>query len=236
MILSTSRKFIFFKTIKTGSTSAEIFLSCACGEEDILTYLPPPDEEIRRSLCGRAEQNNRPAAVERIRSRLRGEPSEHRKHIYHHNISAAELRNRLPYSEWNSYRKITIARNPFDRALSKYYHDRHHQTGGLFREVSSTDHINEYLMTLSDRDLTNWHIYAHEDDLLVDHVMRYENLSAELNDFVAGIGVSNPLPMPHAKGTWRTDRTPYRRVIGNELRRKIENAASKEMELMSYFW
>lgn len=238
MILSRHRKFIFFKTIKTGGTSCEIALSRFCGPQDVITYLPPPDEQLRRSLGGRLEQNNRHPLYRQLAGRLLGWDREKRKHRFGHNISAVELRNRIPESEWASFLKVTIARNPFDRAISKYFHDRHHVS---LREVlpqgdPSKDEINEYLLNMPDRDLTNWHIYADGTVLLVDRVMRYENLPEEMSKLLRSIGVTDEVELPRAKGGWRTNREPYQSIIGAELRRKIENAASNELELMCYRW
>ena len=47
MIVSHKHKFIFVKTVKTAGTSVEIALSRFCGENDIITPIHPPDEELR---------------------------------------------------------------------------------------------------------------------------------------------------------------------------------------------
>ncbi len=238
MILSRHRKFIFFKTIKTGSTSCEIALSRHCGPEDVITYLPPPDEQLRRSFGGRAEQNTRNAVCKQWAGRLLGWDREKRKHRFPHNISAADLRTRIPSLEWNSFFKFTIARNPFDRAISKYFHDRQHMPSraGSPKKAPSKDDINQYLLTLPDSDLTNWHIYADEEAPLVDRVIAYEDLSGELASILGSIGVAEEIVLPRAKGQWRTNREPYQSIIGSELRQKIEAAASNEIELMRYSW
>ena len=238
VILSRHRRFIFFKTIKTGGTSCEIALSRFCGPQDVITYLPPPDEQLRRSQGGRGEQNNHNPLYKQWGGRILGWDREKRKHRFGHNISAVELRSRIPDWEWENYHKVTIARNPFDRAISKYFHDRHHtkDRDNSRRPDPSKDDINDYLLTLPDRDLTNWHIYAEGSTALVDHVMRYENLPDEMSNLLRSIGVTADVELPHAKGGWRTNREPYQSIIGSELRRKIENIALNEMELMCYRW
>lgn len=238
MILSRHRKFIFFKTIKTGSTSCEIALSRFCGPDDVITYLPPPDEELRRTFGGRAQQNNRNALCKQWAGKLLGWDPDRRKHRFAHNISAAELRTRIPSSEWDTFLKFTIARNPFDRAISKYFHDRQHMLprGSAARPAPSKDDINEYLLTLPDHDLTNWHIYADDGAPLVDRVIAYEDLSGELAGILGSIGVAEEVVLPRAKGQWRTNREPYQSIIGSEVRRRIEAVASNEIRLMRYSW
>lgn len=237
MILSRHRRFIFFKTIKTGGTSCEIVLSRFCGPKDVITYLPPPDERLRRSLGGRPEQNNRDAFHKRLAGRLLGWKGGKQKRRFDHNISAIELRAQIPDQEWHSLLKFTVARNPFDRAISKYFHDRHHNTSlGVPGSQPSKDDINEYLLTLPDRDLTNWHLYADDKVPLVDRIVRYENLSDEIASILRSLGITEEFALPRAKGAWRTNREPYRSIIGAELRQKIEAAASNELELMYYKW
>ena len=237
MILSRSRHFIFFKTIKTASTSTEIVLSRHCDEADIITYLPPPDEIIRRQFGGRPAQNHRNPWLKRVFGTLAGWDADHRRYRYHHNISATSLRGMISRTEWEGCTKVTIARNPYDRAVSKYYHDAHHRSAiARVDAKQSADAINQYLLALPDSDLTNWHIYGDRTGVLVDRVMRYEELPEELSRFLESLGVSEPLVMPQAKAGWRPDRRSYRKIIGGELRNRIEEVAAREIELMGYRW
>ena len=51
MILSHKHKFIFFKTLKTGSSAIEILLSLFCkNENDIITRIDPESDNIRKKL------------------------------------------------------------------------------------------------------------------------------------------------------------------------------------------
>jgi len=71
--------------------------------------------------------------------------------------------------------------------------------------------------------------------IIVDRVLRYENLLAELSE------VFSQLDIPFhgtlgvkAKSEYRTDRTPYRMVFNDEQRRIVENAFAREIELHGY--
>ena len=59
MIISHSKKFIFLRTIKTASSSLEIFLSQFCGKDDILTELFEDEEKFkkRNNLIGKSNSN-----------------------------------------------------------------------------------------------------------------------------------------------------------------------------------
>ena len=71
--------------------------------------------------------------------------------------------------------------------------------------------------------------------LIVDRVLRYENLLAELGQvfsqlkipFDGKLGVA-------AKSEYRTDRRPYQEVFNDRQRRIVEKAFAKEIELHGY--
>ena len=59
MIISHSKKFIFLRTIKTASSSIEIFLSQFCDKDDILTELFKDEEMFKKknNLIGKRNSN-----------------------------------------------------------------------------------------------------------------------------------------------------------------------------------
>src|SRR5262245_49024965 len=84
VILSHQRGLLFFKTIKTASTSVEICLSRYCGPRDIITELPEADEALRRSLGGIGPQNHRKSWLEQVLGRVAGKPRADRRNAFHH--------------------------------------------------------------------------------------------------------------------------------------------------------
>jgi hypothetical protein len=156
----------------------------------------------------------------------------------HHNISAAELRKEISEETWRFLSKITIVRNPYDRAISKFYNDHKdfledNQKRGY---EYSADQINEYIVGLPDADLTNWHLYTDDDQIIVDDVIRYESLTSDLGRALAKVGITDPIALPHAKGNWRIDRRHYSQVLGSQARARIEAAAARELEMFGYCW
>jgi hypothetical protein len=93
LIISHQYKFIFIKTVKTASTSIEVFLSKQCGLKDIVTPISPPEADHQpRNYDG----------------------------FYNH-IPATLIKERVSAAVWNDYFKFCVERNPWDKVLSHYY-------------------------------------------------------------------------------------------------------------------
>lgn len=125
MILSHTYRFIFVKPKKTAGTSLEILLSQFCGPDDVITPVGKRDEAIRSRLGFRGPQNYRKRwhefGIEDLRRLiLRGkEPLR----FYNH-IPAADIKQAVGDQIWKSYLKISVVRNPFDYAISRYFWEK----------------------------------------------------------------------------------------------------------------
>lgn len=238
MILSYQSGFIFIKTIKTASTSVEIFLSRYCGSKDVITFLPDADEAIRRELGYPGPQNCFHPLYRQFFYRLLGQKKMRYLYRIRHNISASDLKKEISASSWQDLLKMTIVRNPYDRAISKFYNDHKDQYLDYQYQGKSYSlgYVNEYIAGLRDADLTNWHLYSEGDTIIVDEVMRFETLQTELARVLEKLGINDPVALPRAKGNWRTDRRHYSTVLGDEARRRIETAAAREIETFGYRW
>ncbi len=83
----------------------------------------------------------------------------------------------------------------------------------------------------------NYFRYTDRSDkkIIVDRVIRYENLLAELGEVLAHLNIPfNGTLGVAAKSENRADRRPYQEVFNNEQRRIVEKAFAKEIELHGY--
>ena len=93
MIISHKYKFIFIKSAKMAGTSIEVFLSECCGSEDVVTPIGPyVDPHRARNYEG----------------------------FYNH-IIGDTIRERVGHEVWNTYFKLCVERNPWEKVISNYY-------------------------------------------------------------------------------------------------------------------
>jgi hypothetical protein len=181
MIISHKHKFIFIKTVKTAGTSLEVFLSQHCGPDDLLT---PFDSPIERHQPRNYEGSANPAfEILRLpfgpRSAWQSLRADRRR-FYNH-MPAWIVRLRVPPGVWNSYFKFCVERNPWDKVLS-HYHMHAYRLGG---DLSLDQYFTRGKFPI------NYPRYTDPSGsrIIVDRVVRYENLTDELGEIFARLKV-----------------------------------------------
>ena len=228
MIISHKYKFIFVKTKKTAGTSIEIALSEFCDDEDIITPITPEDELTRKSLGFRGPQNcNVPLKYygksDWLRLALRGNV----KQFYNH-ATVQFIKQSVSQDIWNSYFKFCFERNPFDKAISRYYWSTD--------KIGDRPDIADYLEAASPSLISSWDIYANDGQVLVDFVGRYESIESDLAAVREKIGLPKELTLVNAKGGYRKDRRHYSNVLNARARTRIEQVCAMEIAKFSYGW
>lgn len=225
MIVSHRHRFIFVRTRKTAGTSVEIGLSKFCGPDDIITR--DADDALRRELGYPGPQNDGgiPWSAytfsEWRRFLTRGERARFKNHT-----PAARIRALVGEEIWRTYYKFAIERDPWDKAISLYY--------WRTRDQQPRQPLLEFLQKVGARSLSNAHIYMIDGELAVDRVITYENLATQLEEVRQRLALPEPVTLPRAKSTHRTEKSHYSELIGEAERVVIDATCRREIDLLGY--
>lgn len=229
MLISHQHRFIFLKTQKTAGTAIEIALRGVMHPGDVITPISSADERLNRQLGHLGPRHFRaPLGHYRrpdwqrlvCRGRLK-------KRFYNH-MAAAQVRAELPGAVWDGYLKISVERNPFDKAISSYYWRTRKQ-----RQPISLD---TYLLHCPTSEISNWPIYTIHDQPIVDVMLRQEQLPQDLAALGERLGLGAPLALPQQrpKGGVRRDRRPWQEVLNATCEQRIREVCAREIATFHY--
>ena len=223
MIISHKYQFVFLKTRKTAGTSIEVHLSDHCGEDDVVTQLWPPVE-------GHAPRNHRglfnPIPEMRFGDKRTALAQFIKGRRFYNHIPAYKLRGRLRRRVWDNYFKFCVERNPWDKTLS-HFHWLKDRYGYNFDEYLRRGNLCQNLPLYGDP--------LRPGVVLVDRVLRYENLDDELTDVFESLGVPFDGSLTaRAKSTKRSDRRPYQEVYNDTQRDIVTRSFADEIQLHEY--
>ena len=231
MIISHKYKFIFIKTRKTAGSSIQTYLCSLCGDEDIVTPIDKPEGSYNpRNYKGFFNplprmQEQYPSSKKMLRTLWRCMSG--RK--FNSRIMASHIRRRIPQNIWDSYYKFTVDRNPWDKVLSHFHFVRQ-----WYKAYSENISFDEYLDTA---DLPyNYEIYTDKNkDLMVDRVIRYENLNEELGEVFADLGVPYEGALNvFEKSHYRKEKKNYQESYSDNQMQSVADKFSFEIGLHGY--
>jgi hypothetical protein len=147
---------------------------------------------------------------------------------FFNHIPAAEIRERVDPDVWRTYFKFCVERNPWDKTLS-YYHMTNSREGGA---LSFGQYLRRNDFPLNHPKYTEANS---ADRIIVDRVLRYEQLAGELGDVFRRLGIpfSGSLGV-NAKSEYRTDRRPYREVYTRSQASLVGRVFAAERALHGY--
>ena len=225
MIISHKYRFIFIKTAKTAGTSLEIFLSQAGGETDVVTPIFPLVEPHRaRNHDGFwnpiPELLDRSASTKTMLRELLA-----RRRFYNH-MPARLVKARTPRAVWHDYLKFCIERNPWDKTLSHFH---------MLRDRAA-DQLTFERYIAEGKFPTNLDKYTDDEgNLMVDEVIRYEELNEGLGRIFSKLGLPFDGQLgPSAKGEHRRDRRPYQEIYTPAQRETVARVFAREIALFGY--
>ena len=258
MILSHRHRFIFLHCRKTAGSSISAMLARYLGPDDLqlsgmkeafdagIPYTRRMCREAaslpgRRTLV-RLEDRLHLAGIlgterraKRIRKRLHALYAD-RLGPYPYHARAAAVAEGFP-DEWASFDKFCVVRNPWDKAVSDYYwRTRNTDTPPSFETFVKAMRDGETLNGIVPGEPDNWPLYTIDDRIAVDHVIRFENLTEDLDAVLSNLGLAWDGWLPHGKKRATKGRRNRSAAASYtpELTRIVGDLFEKEVQTFGY--
>jgi hypothetical protein len=217
MLLSHRHKFIFLHCRKSAGSSIVVSLARYLGPNDLQISgivdaveegIRPPERVVREAfpsmnlwvrIAMRSGSRRFWSAVSRNLKKkyfpLLGDRAA--------NAPAVLVRQAFP-KEWEHYFKFCVVRNPWDKTLSDYFW----RTRGLQNPPSFESYVlglesGDSLNGIIPRNHDNWPLFTINDHIVVDKVIRYENLKPDLDSAIKTVGIKWDGWLPRKKGGFR---------------------------------
>lgn len=220
-VISYEHKVIFLKTRKTAGTSVELWLSSIAGADDVHTGMDPSDERLRETLGGRIQNENIPRSRYRPVDFARELRAGGRLKFVSH-MPAPDVRRYVGERTWGSFLKVTIERDPYDRAVSMY----RFKTRGL----ADPPGIDEFLRRFPAYKLANAPIYTIGREVVADVVLDYANLADDVGVLQRSLNVPQT-QLPRAKSFNNTPAREGVPALGIEGRRIVDMICKYDLAL-----
>jgi len=203
----------------------EIALSEILGPDDVITPAREGIDERRKIGAGGQNYRFEHPDVPRIplwrKLRMRPERYYHPTVGFYEHMPAWRIKRYLGDDIWNSYYKFAFERNPWDRQVSWYFYKTRSD-----RKVTS---FGDFFRNRRKSYVENFDLYSIENEIAVDFVGRYENLTEDFEKAMVAIGLGGKfeLPVTNVSKTRRPDYQSYyddgtRAIVDEWYRREID--------------
>ena len=151
-----------------------------------------------------------------------------------HSHLSGQSRHRLAEIDeiWNSQYKFAVERNPWDRQVS-LFHYRHKSKKRSKNLTFETYLTSPWYTTFHSVRLKNWETYSISNQIIVDRVLRLENIEHEYAKVCDLLGLMN-VTMPHKNAGPERDRQHYRDYYNAKTKLVIERWYKREIDAFGY--
>ena len=146
-------------------------------------------------------------------------------------IKASELVDEIGRQSFDSYFSFAVVRNPWDWQVSLYRFMLKEPKQHQHELIKSFRDFDEYIRWRCEHEvrLQRDFVISPEGEVLVDDVVRYEDLDAEFARICSRIGVSTSLPRLNVSNT-----QPYQDFYDEETRELVRAAFHADIEMFGY--
>lgn len=220
MLVSHRKKFIFLKTGKTAGTSVELYFEPWCVPEGV-----EADKALRPAL-------ETEAGIVGPR-RMKPDPGE--KYFSH--APAQRVKGWVGDDIWDAYLKFSIVRNPFDKVVSWFhFHMPPEEKERLSKlDFAETRRVFRDWLIIAPQVPRDRHFCTIGGTFCLDHVMRYERLSEDLEAMCGRLDIPfDPDRLPHRKKGYRDGFPAWKAYYEDETIAVIRNIYAWELETFGY--
>ena len=245
-IISFEHKFVFIKTRKIAGTSIEVVLRKFLGEDDIASAITPRDESYAMvNDCNPRNYAENKADEDQFAKLVAAEEFEqamtHLQNIklsFVSHMAAFTVKRKLERKNyrWEDFFVFTVERHPYSWMLSNCLYDNKVYNQGKERiyGIADIDRRAKYLMNDEKFKATiNYELYTHNEKLLVDRILRYENLPEEFDSVLKELGLDHEqLEFPDLKNNARHLDADI--LLNENIKNDIYEQFQQTFELMEY--
>jgi len=151
--------------------------------------------------------------------------------------SAAMVRKVLGDQLYRAYFKFALVRNPWDREVSRYFYARNtptHAQHQLASRFEFAEFIKQRSRKATRRDVSSYQykkVSDNEGNLIVDAIVRIENLAEEIVPVFARIGIDQAMPVPRLN---RSGHRRYQDYYDDESIELVRQFAREDIERFGY--
>lgn len=202
MLLSLSHNFLFVHVPKTGGSSIRHALT---------PYSVPKNEGVFRRFSSNLPLPENPQKV-RLRT----------------HDTAAWARLKLGAETFEKLHSFAVVRNPYTRAISYFEYLRQNQKHPQNRAVQNMS-FEKYLLWGGQKAMQSRHLCDGKGHLLIDRILRFENMAEEFQSVCNDIGVSVDLPRINT-----SSKMPLTKYLTPRACELIEQIYAQDFDLFDY--
>lgn len=228
MLISHKYKFIFFKSVKTASTSTFAFFTPYCLPENLKAEYDfkkrPLDKHLgifKEGIIGRKNANQK--------------IGEHPRHVKPKYVK--EMLDKIDSNIWKTYFKFVNIRNPWDMTVSRYFFYKNYVwPNKKFDFQKFVQDLYESQYVIGNEKATSRDMYTLNKEYICDFHIRYESLKEDIKKVCENLQIKefNVKTLQNFNSEFRENKKNYKEMYNEKTKKLVEKMYIKDIEKFEY--